>query len=207
MFAKKLLYTSAVLTVLSFSTSCAQNISTAPPQIVAQSVKLAKDEQPVAPKIRLKIKKAEIDVAEQDLNIQLNSILSLSNEKRLQETKMHLLPNNMVKVEGIIVQKLPLIEKPLRLPFTVEGPLTVMPKNVIKFEAAKVKVASIPVKALMDVIGLELTNITKFKDNVGRIELSGNNIMLVVEKFTNDAIIEGQIKSLQTGDKVLTVFF
>jgi hypothetical protein len=210
MLKKKTFQALIATTIISFSAGCAtpQNISTVPVQSINQTVSAtSNDDAPIGPKIRIRIKKAEMEVTEQDLNVQFKSILELSNEKRIQDAKLTVMPNNRLKAEGIIVQKVPLITNPLRLPFVVEGPLSVGGKNVIKFEAEKVKIANIPVKAFLDVLGLELANFTKFKDSHGRIELSGNSFLLIIEKFTDDAIIDGQIKSVQSGDKAITVIF
>ncbi|GIW21081.1 MAG: hypothetical protein KatS3mg068_0088 [Candidatus Sericytochromatia bacterium] len=160
------------------------------------------------PKLKLKINQADIDVTEDDLNAQLKAILDLSNEKRIKDTKMTIKPGNKIEANGIIEQKVPLTsDKTIKVPFWIEGNLSVLPKNTIKFEVSKVKIASIPVKTLMDVLGLELSNFTKFKDKYGRIELLGNNFLLIIDKFTDDAIIDGQIKKVETREKFLKVIF
>jgi hypothetical protein len=210
MLGKKKLQALAVASIISFSAGCATpaNLSAVPVTQTSLAVNASSDDNaPVAPKIHIKIKKAEMEVSEEDLNIQFKSILELSDEKRIQNATLTILPNSRIRADGTIVQKLPLISNPLRLPFTVEGPLSIYGKNVIKFDAEKVKVANIPVKAFLDTFGLELANFTKFKDHFGRIELKGNSFLLIVEKFTDDAIIDGQMKSVVSGDKALTVIF
>lgn len=159
------------------------------------------------PKIRLKINQADIEVSEDDLNKQLKAILELSDEKRIKDTKMSIKTGSKIEANGIIEQKVPLTSKTIKVPFWIEGNLSVLPKNTIKFEIAKVKIAGIPVKTLMDVLGLELANFTKFKDQYGRIELSNNSFLLIIDKFTDDAIIDGQIKRVETKEKSLKVIF
>lgn len=209
MSLKKLISTSVALGIISISTGCStsQNLTAVPQQVVSQSVQVSAPTAPVAPKIHLNIKKAEIEVTEEDLNIQFKSIMELSDEKRIQDAKLTILPNSVIKGDGIILQKVPLVSNPLKIPFSVEGSLSVLPKNVIKFEPTKIKVAGISVKSFMDVLGIELANITKFKDHFGRIELSGNSFLLIVEKFTDDAIIVGQIKDVKSSEKALTIIF
>lgn len=159
------------------------------------------------PKIKLKINQADIDISEDDLNKQLEAILSLSDEKRIKDIKMSIKSGNKIEANGIIEQKIPLTNKTMKIPFWIEGSLSTLPKNTIKFEIIKVKIAGIPVKTLMDVLGLELSNLTKFKDKYGRIELSNNSFLLIIDKFTEDAIIDGQIKRVETKDKLLKVIF
>jgi len=177
------------------------------PSALTQTQNVTKQDATL-PKIRLKINQADIDVTEDDLNKQLKAILELSNEKRIKDTKMTIKTGNKIEANGIIEQKVPLTsEKTMKVPFWIEGSLSVLPKNTIKFEMVKVKIANIPVKTLMDVLGLELANFTKFKDQYGRIELSGNSFLLILDKFTDDAIIDGQIKKVETRDKFLKVIF
>jgi hypothetical protein len=159
------------------------------------------------PKIKLKINQADIDVSEDDLNMQLKAILDFSDEKRIKDTKLFVKPGNKIEANGTIEQKVPMTNKTMKVPFWIEGNLSVLPKNTIKFEIVKVKIAGISVKTLMDVLGIELSNITKFKDKYGRIELVNNSFLLIIDKFTDDAIIDGQIKKVETKEKSLKIIF
>lgn len=208
MKAKKVILSGLTFILINSSLGCATQSTinpTAPDLIRAQAV--IKEVGPVAPKLRIRIKQAQIDVAEEDLNAQVNAILSVSEEKRIADVKLSVVANNTIKSEGYFLQKVPLTSKPLRVPFSVEGNLKIQPKNVIEFEVSKIKVAGISVKSFMDVLGIELANVTKFKDSIGRIELKGNSFLFIVEKFSNDAIIDGQIKAIQTTEKTVTVVF
>ena len=93
------------------------------------------------------------------------------------------------------------------LGFKVVGELQARPGNVIRFHPIDIRVVGIPVKSLMDILGLELGNLAKFKDAWGRVVQSGNDIDLVLQKFTSDAIIEGQIKQIATDSTGITVIF
>ncbi len=205
---KRIVLSSLSTLLITSSYSCAMqgNISPTAPDLIKTQANIV-EVGLVAPKLRIKIKQAQIDVAEQDLNAQVKAILDISEEKRIQDVKLSVVANNVVRSEGVFLQKVPLTSKTLRIPFTVEGTLKTQPKNIIEFEVSKIKVAGISVKFLMDVLGLELANMTKFKDSIGRIELKGNSFLFIVEKFSNDAIIEGQIKSIQTSEKTITVNF
>ncbi|MFN8673341.1 MAG: hypothetical protein U0457_14815 [Candidatus Sericytochromatia bacterium] len=204
---KKYLTITLLLSLNILSCTAPNNL---PNPVVSENTTISSKENlssPSLPKVTLKIKKAEIDVSEADLNKQFKSILELSDEKRIQETNITVLPNNIIKTTGKIVQKLPLVTDTVKIPFTIEGKLSVQPKNIIKFEPTSIKIIGIPVKSLMDVLGVELANFAKFKDTYGRIELSGNNILMIVEKFSNDAIIDGSLKNIQTSDKTITIIF
>jgi hypothetical protein len=207
---KKLVTASMTFMIISSGCAVPNDLNNVPPRFLEADnsiTQVQNADTPSLPKLRLKINQAEIEIAEDDLNQQLKSILELSDEKRIKDTKMIIKPDSKIDATGIIEQKLPIGSKPLKIPFSIEGKVSAIPKNTIKYEVVKVKVAGIPVKALMDVLGLELANFTKFKDKYGRIELSGNSFLLIVEKFTDDAIIDGQIKKIQTGNKSLKVIF
>src|SRR5690606_8749557 len=120
---------------------------------------------------------------------------------------MKIMPGAKILATGSIEQKIPLKKEPVRVPFTVEGSLKIVPGNVIKFDPEKIKVAGIQVNSLMKIIGLELSNFTKFKDSSGRIDLVGSSFLLKIEKFTDDATIQGNMKDIKSGNKSLKVIF
>lgn len=178
----------------------AVGLSPAAPQILQAQQLQAQLEG--SPPVHLQIKQAEIAVSEAELNKQFKAILELSNEQRLRETLMSTDANGL-KLAGKVKAARYLPE----VSFSVQGNLAALPGNVIRFSPQDIRVVGIPVKQLMDVIGLELANIAKFKDRWGRVVQSGNDIDLIIEKFTNDAIIEGQIKQVRPDETGITVFF
>lgn len=158
---------------------------------------------PEAPPVRLKIKQADIEISTAELNKQFQSILALSNEKRLKDTVLSTPPGNALVAKG----KLAMPEYLPDIPFQITGALSVRPGNVIRYEATDIRVVGIPVKGLLDVFGVELANLAKFKDRFGRIEQQGNAFHLIVEKFTKDAIIEGQMTRISSNGNGLNVIF
>jgi hypothetical protein len=198
--------TSLILISSSFGCATQGSINPTAPDLIKSQPVIA-EIGPVAPKLRIRIKETQIDVAEPDLNNQVNSILNSSEQKRVSDIKLSVIGNNVIKSEGYFLQKIPLTSKPLRIPFSIEGNLKLQPKNIIELEVSKVKIAGIPIKSLMDIVGIELSNLTKFKDNIGRIELKGNSFLFIIEKFSDNPVINRQIKSLQTTDKNVTINF
>jgi hypothetical protein len=156
-----------------------------------------------APPVRLRIRQAEIEMSSAELNRQFQSILALSNEKRIKNALLSTLSGGRLEARG----QLDLSEYVPDIPFQITGSLSVRPGNQIRYEATDVRVAGIPVKRVLDVFGVELANIAKFKDRFGRIEQQGNAFHLIVEKFTPGAVIEGEMKRVSTAENSLTVFF
>lgn len=156
-----------------------------------------------APPVHLRIKQAEIEVSTQELNAQFKFILELSNEKRIREPILSTLAGSSMQLVGKVK---PFSYSP-EIPFSVKGDLVARPGNVIRFSPTDIRVVGIPFKGLMDILGIELSNLANFKDRWGRVVQSGNDIDLIIEKFTKDAIIEGQIKQVRTAPGGITVVF
>lgn len=199
--------TLTALTALSL-TACASQmpLNAARPTTLVSSANAVGQNNPAGPAalpVHLRIKQAEIEVSTAELNKQFKSILALSNEQRLRETVMTALPGHALQLAGKV--------KPAsfvpEIPFKVTGDLVARPGNVLRFTPTDIRVVGIPFKGLMDLIGLEMANIAKFKDRWGRVVQSGNDIDLVIEKFTQDAVIEGQIKEVRTAASGVTVIF
>ncbi|HEY9844014.1 MAG TPA: hypothetical protein V6D23_26320 [Candidatus Obscuribacterales bacterium] len=194
----------AALTLVSISACGApNNLPVGPRALVAAQATAPQPNGPEMPPVHLRIKRAEIEVSGQELNAQFKSILELSNEKRLRETVMTPLDGHSLQLVGKVK---PFSYSP-ELPFKVTGDLKALPGNVLRFTPTDIRVVGIPFKGMMDILGIELSNLAKFKDRWGRIVQNGNDIDLVIEKFTNDAIIEGQIKEARTAASGVTVFF
>lgn len=158
---------------------------------------------PKAPPVHLRIKQAEIEVSTQELNLQFKGILELSNEQRLRQPVLTTLDGHSLQLVGKVK---PASFSP-EIPFRVTGDLIARPGNVLRFSPTDIRVVGIPFKGLMDILGIELSNLAKFKDRWGRVVQSGNDIDLVIEKFTTDAVIEGQIKQVRTAVSGVTVIF
>jgi hypothetical protein len=191
--------------LFSLSVSCS-SITPMAVQSPAGVRSLANATSPAAPElppVRLRIKQADIEISSAELNKQFQSILALSNEKRLKETVLSTPPGNSLVAKG----KLVMPEFLPDIPFQMTGSLSVRPGNVIRYEATDIRVVGIPVKGLLDIFGVELANLAKFKDRFGRIEQQGNAFNLIVEKFTKDAIIEGQMTRITSTGNGLNVIF
>ncbi|PKL76402.1 MAG: hypothetical protein CVV27_10435 [Candidatus Melainabacteria bacterium HGW-Melainabacteria-1] len=203
---KTQIYALSALMVLSISACGAPVTPVGPRALVAANVAAnvsAQASGPVMPPVHLRIKRAEIEVATQELNKQFKSILELSNEKRLLQTVLSPLEGNALQLVGKVK---PFAYSP-EIPFRVTGKLSARPGNVLRFSPTDIRVVGIPFKGMMDILGIELANLAKFKDRWGRVVQAGNDIDLVIEKFTNDAVIEGQIKEARTAASGVTVIF
>lgn len=203
MFAHKSSVLFLLSVLISLSTACSHSV--APPVASVSPVLQAQTraEVPSTPPLRLRIRQAEFEIASTELNRQFQSILALSQEKRLKDTVITPIPHTQLQIRG----KLDASQYLPDIPFQITGELRVRPGNIIRFEAQDIRVVGIPVKGLLDILGLELANLAKLKDRFGRIEQQGNAFDLIVEKFTRDAIIEGDIKKISTSISGIQVYF
>jgi hypothetical protein len=196
-----------IISLLSLACSCGTVNPTTlqSPSIIRSqaSNQISAHATPETPPIRLRIKQANIEISAVELNKQFQSILALSNEKRLKETVLSTPPGNTLLAKG----KLAMPQFIPDIPFQLTGNLNVRPGNIIRYEATDIRVVGIPVKGLLDVFGVELSNLAKFKDRFGRIEQEGNAFNLIVEKFSKDAIIEGQMTRISSNGNGLEVVF
>ncbi|MBF2054958.1 MAG: hypothetical protein IGS03_16040 [Candidatus Sericytochromatia bacterium] len=173
------------------------------PAVVALNQSVAATAGPDSPPVRLQIRQAQIGLSTAELNKQFLSILALSEEERIREPVLRSLPPNQLGLSGRIKAARYLPE----VSFSVTGTLQALPGNVIRFSPTDIRVIGIPFKQIMDILGLELANLAKFKDQWGRVVQNGNDIDLIIQKFTSDAIIEGQIRSVQAEAEGLLVVF
>jgi len=153
--------------------------------------------------VHLQIRQAHIGLSVAELNKQFLSILALSNEQRIRQPVLRTLPPNQLALTGRIKAASYVPE----VSFSVTGTLQARPGNVIRFSPTDIRVVGIPFKQVMDILGLELANLAKFEDQWGRVVQSGNDIDLIIQKFTSDAIIEGQIREVQAEAENLVVVF
>ncbi|MGV3525282.1 MAG: hypothetical protein ACO1RX_13710 [Candidatus Sericytochromatia bacterium] len=174
------------------------------PLISAQSQMAPQASGPDSLPVHLRIQRAEIEVSSTELNRQFKHILSLSNEQRLREPVLRSLDAN----QGLeLVGRVKAANWLPEVSFRVSGTLGARPGNVLRFSPTDIRVVGLPVKSLLDLIGVELSNIAKFKDRWGRVVQSGNDIDLIIEKFTQDAVIEGQIREVRTSASGVMVVF
>lgn len=158
------------------------------------------------PKLKIRIKNTQIDISETDLTNQISSAISSSENNKITDIKLNIEANDIIKIDGSLLQKIPLKTFPLRIPLNLEGNLKLKPQSIIELEINKVKFANIPVKSLMDFSGTTLEKITHFKDSQDRVQLKENNFIFYINKFTN-GLLPGQITSVTTSDKTLTINF
>lgn len=199
----RLLLISASFLLLSTTACGSSPAPTLPNSSAVRSFNTTPPAAPSLPKIHLRIKQAEIEVPTADLNQQFQSILALSEEKRLRNVVLTTLQGAGIHANGRVKANSWLPE----VSFRIEGSLSVRPGNVIRYQADRVIVAGIPITTVLDVFGLELANLAKFKDRFGRIVQNGNATDLIVEKFTTDAIIEGQMQQIRSTPQGITVIF
>ncbi len=191
------------LSACSTQTPISPNPGVLQSRLAAQQTAVNSLAAPDSPPLRLHIKRAEIEISTHELNQQLLHILKFSDEKRIRNPLLTTETGNSMQVKGRVKAASLLPE----VSFAVTGELQARPGNTVRFHPTDIRVVGIPFKGLMDILGLELASLAKFKDQWGRVVQSGNDIDLIIQKFTSDAIIEGQIQQITTGPEGISVIF
>lgn len=207
MFNRKAILISISFIILNIVPSCATQTGISPtaPDLIKEQP-IVKEVGVGENKLRVQIKDTQVNISETDLTNQIGSVISSSENNRLTDLKINIADNEVIKVDGSVLQKVPLKTFPLRIPLSLEGNLKLKPQNVIELEINRVTLANIPVKSLMDLSGTNIESISKFKDSQNRVGIRENNFVIYINQLTN-GLIPGQITSITTKDKTLLINF
>ncbi len=92
------------------------------------------------------------------------------------------------------------------VPFEMEGTLQPAQEGTLVMIPDAIRVAGIPVKGLMDAIGLQTSKLLKIAAERG-VQLQGNNILLDCTKLFPPPQIQGRIAAVDIQDNRLTLMF
>lgn len=119
----------------------------------------------------------------------------LSDSKKITELKVHAKESHVV-ISGKAHKGLP-------IPFSVEGPVDVVDGRLIRLHAEKVKAAGLPVKGLLEMLGVELGSLLNPGSNKG-VTVKDDNILFDPAVVGN---VTGHIQRLQVVGQDLVVDF
>lgn len=98
------------------------------------------------------------------------------------------------------------VHKVVPLPVGVTGQLSVMPDYRIRFHTTKIEVLKVPMKGLLGVFHIELSELANVKDVPG-VEISGNDILFDTEKLLPAPHIHGPITSVRVASPNIEVVY
>lgn len=92
------------------------------------------------------------------------------------------------------------------IPFETEGTLAVTPDGQVRIQTRKIKAVHLPVKGLMDLLGVELANLVNTKQVQG-LRAEGDDLILDPARIFPPPEISGKLSAIQiSGDQIVQIF-
>jgi hypothetical protein len=146
----------------------------------------------------LQIRAAEIAISPESLANVLNSRVFLSHDAPLKNVSLHI-ENDRLKIRGKLHSK-------GDIPFETTGSLGATPDGRIRLHTEKIRAAHLPVKGIMDVLGLEIAGLIT-NGKVAGVEAEKDDLILDARKILPAPHISGQISQVRLEQgKIVQVF-
>jgi hypothetical protein len=142
---------------------------------------------------------AEIALSTETLSHILNHYVFAAPDAPLKEIAVTTTGNMRLKVQGKL-------HTTGGLPFTTEGTPAVTPEGSIRLRTHTITVASVPVKGLLDVLGVKLAQLINTAKVPG-VRLEGNDLLLDPAQLLPPPRIAGRVTAVHVhGEQILQVF-
>jgi hypothetical protein len=148
---------------------------------------------------KIHIDSAEIAISPQDLASLLNQFVFARPGSPLSDISVRMLPNAHLSVKGRLKDK-------GNIPFETEGALVPMPDGKLRLRAEKLKALKIPVKGLMDALGIEVDNLIK-SGQVPGVAADGNDLIFDLEQMLPAPRIEGKVTKVRVESNTIVQTF
>lgn len=96
------------------------------------------------------------------------------------------------------------VKKSVGIPFQLEGVLSATPDGMVRFHTSKIRSAHLPVKGLMDLLGVKLAGLVNLNQSRG-VRVEGDDIFLNPEAMLPPPRIQGRVSAtrIENGEVVL----
>ena len=146
----------------------------------------------------LRIMSAEIAISPASLSNVLNSSVFAKPDAPLKSISVQI-ENGRLKIKGKLHNK-------GDLPFETEGQLTASPDGKVRMHTEKVKALHLPVKGLMDLLGIQIADLIK-TGKVEGVEAQKDDLILDPAKLLPAPHIAGQVTAVRLEkDNIVQVF-
>lgn len=146
----------------------------------------------------LRIRAAEIAFSPQSLANVLNSYVFASQDAPLTQISIHI-ENGRLKIKGKLHHK-------GGIPFESTGSLTATPDGKIRLHAETIKAAHLPVKGIMDLLGLQIADLIK-TGKVAGVQAEKDDLILDPSRVFPPPHITGQVMEVRLEqDNIVQVF-
>ena len=147
---------------------------------------------------RLAIDSAQISITTAAMANVLNQYVFAAKDAPLKDLNLTT-ERNGLKVKGKLHSK-------GDISFEVEADLSATAEGQIRFHSKKIRAAHLPAKGLMDLLGIELSDLINTKKVAG-VRADGDDLILDPEQILPPPHIEGRVTQVRiVGDRILQVF-
>jgi len=141
----------------------------------------------------LDVKKGILSLNANDLTNTVNTLIAKETDL-VKDFKLNFVPGNRVETSLQVKKSI------FKLNISVGAQLHAQTvNNMIRVTPDKVNVGKIPVKKLMDFLGIELGDILKLTNTAGGIITSGDSIYLSPTKLVAQPVLGGHVTGVKTG--------
>jgi hypothetical protein len=146
----------------------------------------------------VKIYSAEIGITTDHLADLLNRYVLAYDGAPLRKISISA-QGNRLKQKGILMKGAP-------IPFEVEGTLSPTAEGLIAFHVGRIKSGPLPVKGLMDLLGVKLADLININQQRG-LGVQGDDILLYPDRIVPPPRIEGRVTGVHVeGQQIVLIF-
>jgi len=147
---------------------------------------------------RVDILSAEIGITTNDLSVLMNRYVIAYRDSPLKNLK--------ITAKGNQIRQAGVLHNAIDIPFEMEGNLAVTLGGQIRLRTTSVKAAHIPVKGLMDLLGLPTARLINLQQARG-LKVEKDDLILDPEQMIPAPRIHGSIKVVRVeGDRIVLIF-
>jgi hypothetical protein len=114
------------------------------------------------------------------------------------------LRNIKITISGEQVRPEGTLRKGIGIPFQIEGSISATPDGLVRLHSTRIKSAHLPVKGLMDLLGVKLAGMVNLNEARG-VRVAGDDIFLNPKRMIPPPRIEGKVSAarIENGELVL----
>jgi len=147
---------------------------------------------------RIEIGSAEVGIGTSDLSDLMNRYVIADHDSPLKDLK--------ITTKGNQIRQTGILRKAIGIPFEMEGSLQATPGGQIRLRTTAVKAAHIPVKGLMDLLGLRTARLIKLQRHRG-LSVETDDLILSPEQMIPAPRVHGCVRAVRVdGDRIILIF-
>jgi hypothetical protein len=147
---------------------------------------------------QLRIDNAEIAVTAASMSAMMNHYAFAGPKAPLKDVEVEIRDGHLVE-SATLKKKVPIRS-------TLEGDVSATPEGDLLFHPAKIKAGDLPVKGLLDLFDIELSEMIKTQESRG-VKVKENDLILDPERLLPPPHIRGRVTAVRIeGDRIVQVF-